>query len=831
MSATSGELRRRLAVIAPTLFAQIDALVDRWLENLLSKLHAGRTAEFRPKQINDPIWGTIELLPWEVALLDTPLLQRMRGVRQLGLAQLVFPSASYDRLEHIIGVVGAVEETVRALSRQIDRWNRDNKSNPLPTIDEKDRYALRLAALFHDIGHGPFSHALEPVLEVTSALDGTIEAAESHWRAELKAVQNELKTIYTLNNIPAVSEAIAALMVVSEALTRVLASDRLFTERARSAEELQEVIVAAIIGAVEGPGASHLSALISSQIDADKLDYLARDAHHAGLEIGFDTDRLLARLEVLRVTPDNVDASAAELRERASRSEEKVWYQIGIAASGFGSFEQMLIGRTFLYDRLYHHHKVRAAEAMAQRLMLVAERERGKRFDLGDIFLSIGDDTMLRVLSGEVTHAGVYVVTGRASALARGILDRELLHRAFAFRGRFVASPPGLSDEPANQNRQFLWRRIVKDLDGLGARFELGKEIHNLALRCTQAMLQAGIDKEEMETNKNLLETLGPEQIIVDLPPLKADAIRILARYPNGALKVPEFTFNPVKWSDAYELQKRTGYVFCPRDIVRIVGLASKIVFLGRFGVAMAKEADGYIKAIQDIPRDWLSALVTVGLIDDETADHLSLKRFSLLGVRPEDLNLPDGWIADDPDVAHRIAAMIEKHLRGGLTADHIKKLRLVLTALYAFVDTWFQSGRVTRALEDEAELQQGLRDCFGYHGLATQKGSKVGGGQLDLFVADAVLVENKFHGRVSKPAEVSPAAGMQGRRYAIALSAQIVIAMVAHMPRPSSFPSKPQCVSVHGIAAGDQNRVEIRFSLPYGAVVPSSERADKAVR
>ncbi len=99
-----------------------------------------------------------------MALLDTPLLQRMRGVRQLGLAQLVFPGANHGRLEHIIGVVGAIEEVSRALSRQIDRWNRNNQTHPIPIIEEGQRQAIRLAGLLHDIGHGPFSHALEPVL-------------------------------------------------------------------------------------------------------------------------------------------------------------------------------------------------------------------------------------------------------------------------------------------------------------------------------------------------------------------------------------------------------------------------------------------------------------------------------------------------------------------------------------------------------------------------------------------------------------------------------------------------------------------------------------------
>jgi HD superfamily phosphohydrolase len=774
-----------------------------WLGGLLAKLEAGRLSDFRTKQVNDPIWGTIELLPWEVALLDTPLLQRMRGIRQLGLAQLVFPSASYDRLEHIVGVVGAVEEMIRALSRQIERRNLDRTTtNPLPRIDEKDRFALRLAALFHDIGHGPFSHALEPVLEVQSPL-GTSEqqtTVDPNWRQDIRTIQQALKSKYTLNSPPSVSEVIAVMMVLSEALSRVLASDRLFTERGRAAEELQEIIVAAIIGGVEGPGANHLSSLVSSQIDADKLDYLSRDAHHSGLQIGFDTSRLLARLEVLRVRDDNVDSSATDLRTRAARSKDGTFYQIGIAASGFGSFEQMLIGRTFLYDRLYHHHKVRSAEAMAQRLMLIAERDRGARFELPEIFLGVGDDTMLRILAGEVMHRSLKLATGRAVPLARGILDRDLLHRSFAFRGRFIASPPGLSGEAADRNRQVLWGRIVKGLDGLGPRFDLGREIHDLALQCCNVLRAANIDVQQMTTYKAALEEMGPEQIIVDLPKLKADAIRILARYPTGDLKVPEFSFNPVKWSDAYELQKRTGYVFCPRDVVRIVGLASKIVFLANFGVTMVKEADGYIKATQPIEPTWLEALVQAQVIDEITADHLSTRRYSLIAVRAENLRLPDSWIREDPDIAHRMAAEIGKHLKSGLTADHLTALGEVLMAIYAFVDTWYEGQNVSQSLDSEQELQERLRECFGHRGLRVQEGSKAGGGELDLFVMDAILVENKFYRKTSAPSAIAPAAAMQGRRYAIALNAQVIIVMAAYQPPPGAFPTKAQSVSIHPI-------------------------------
>lgn len=301
-------------------------------------------------------------------------------------------------------------------------------------IGDWDRHAIRLAALLHDIGHGPFSHAIEPVLEADAPL-GSASPEDEGWRDEFRTLREVLASRYSLDKQPSASEIIAVMLTLSDAVHEILASDQVLTDRGGDATQLQEMIVAAILGALEGPGASYLSGLLSSQFDADKLDYLVRDAHHAGLEIGFDTDRLLAKLEVLRVREDVLDPSARELRERATKSEEGMFLQLGIAASGFGSFEQMLIGRTFLYDRLYHHHKVRVAEAMAQRLILVAERDRGRRLSLSEMFQTIDDDTFLRIFAREVSHDKIVVDSEAAAKLARRVLDRNLLHRAFAFQG------------------------------------------------------------------------------------------------------------------------------------------------------------------------------------------------------------------------------------------------------------------------------------------------------------------------------------------------------------------------------------------------------------
>lgn len=821
------DLADELRKIAPELTAGMNGLCDRWMSPLWERI---RASEFRPKQINDAVWGTVELHPWEVALLDSPLMQRMRGVRQLGLANLVFPGAVHDRLEHAIGVVGAVERMADGLDRQIDRWNRDpqNTNRQLPTIKDSDRHRLRLAALFHDLGHGPFSHAIEPVLEVVSPL-GTADnqAKPTGWRSELAPIREFLKERYILNGAPAVSEIIAVLIVMSDAVGKAIGGD-LIPNKWTQAAAIQEELVACIIGAVEGPGADHLSAVISSQLDADRMDYLRRDAHHAGLNIGFDTDRLLSRLEILQIRDNKTPSADNALRERIARKAPDPLLQVGIAASGFGSFEQMLIGRTFLYDRLYHHHKVRAAEAMAQRMLLVAERDRGDRLKLEEIFVSVGDDTLVNIVAEEVRHDKFPTRSDAASALARDLQSRRLLHRAYAFRARFVAMPTGMDPDISDETRNEKWRRLLKSLDALGPRYELGEAIHDLALRIAQTLSTAGVEADRMDRYVAALQRVGAEQIIVDVPIRKADAIRILARYPDGTLKVPEFSFNPVKWADAYDLQKRTGYVFCPREVVGMVALASNVVFLERFGVVMNSDADGYIKVSQAISSEWIDPLVKAGILDQEMAEQLRERRYSLLTVRQEDIPVPAEWIAEKPHILPILASPLKKHLRSGLTAEALLALKEVLAGMFAFTDLWYDGNDISTEIVDEADLQKRVREHLRSRGIKVVEGSVAGGGKYDLFVADAVMIENKFKDTgTPAPLATMPAAGAQGRRYAISLLSQIVITVVAARVAKNKQPlQRSDTVEVKQLPGNDENRAEFRFIIPFGADVPSRQSA-----
>lgn len=98
-----------------------------------------------PKVVRDPIHQFIWLEPYEVAIWDTPVVQRLRHIHQTALAYLVYPGANHTRFEHSLGTVEVAQRMLDAIAR----WH---------TVDEGVRVHVRLAALLHDVGHVLFSH-------------------------------------------------------------------------------------------------------------------------------------------------------------------------------------------------------------------------------------------------------------------------------------------------------------------------------------------------------------------------------------------------------------------------------------------------------------------------------------------------------------------------------------------------------------------------------------------------------------------------------------------------------------------------------------------------
>jgi HD superfamily phosphohydrolase len=192
--------------------------------------------------IRDPLWKNIRVDPLALRLVDTPAFQRLRYVRQLGLAYLVYPGASHSRFEHALGAYHLAQ---RALSLFAERGLERELSPDACRV-------VRCAALLHDIGHYPFSHALE----------------------EIGALHHE---------------EVARPLITKGDVAQVL--------REELGDDAPERIMALIRGRSDSP----LQGLISGSLDLDKIEYLKRDAFMCGVNYGdIDVERLLDSLQLVQ---------------------------------------------------------------------------------------------------------------------------------------------------------------------------------------------------------------------------------------------------------------------------------------------------------------------------------------------------------------------------------------------------------------------------------------------------------------------------------------------------------------------------------------------------
>lgn len=206
----------------------------------------------RPRTIRDPLWGNIRVDSDAAEILDAPQFQRLRRVKQLGLAHLVYPGGVHTRFLHALGVYHLV-------TRAIANLRRDGHLDGLDAADVDSIPVVRLAALLHDVGHYAFSHAMEEL------------GPES---------------------IPGHHEEIASRFLEAGPIKVVL--DRYGASTSASIGEL-----------IRGVSKHPLQGLVAGSLDLDKIDYLRRDSLFCGVPYGtVDVDRLLSALTLAREHDD-----------------------------------------------------------------------------------------------------------------------------------------------------------------------------------------------------------------------------------------------------------------------------------------------------------------------------------------------------------------------------------------------------------------------------------------------------------------------------------------------------------------------------------------------
>ena len=181
------------------------------------------------KIIKDPVHGYVELEDFALALLDSPALQRLRYIRQLGFSYLVYPGANHTRFEHSLGTIYLADIACRKFG-----------------LPDENRKLVDAAALLHDIGHGPFSHASEPLLE--EFLHRTHNAIDVFVHGE---------------------------------------TGDILLHHGLDPDELCSLV----------SGSHPLSGIIHGDLDVDRMDYLLRDAYYTGAPYGtVDAQRLIRNM-------------------------------------------------------------------------------------------------------------------------------------------------------------------------------------------------------------------------------------------------------------------------------------------------------------------------------------------------------------------------------------------------------------------------------------------------------------------------------------------------------------------------------------------------------
>lgn len=267
--------------------------------------------------IHDPIHGTIEVSQAEIKLIDARPFQRLRFIKQLGFSELAFPGATHSRYAHSLGAM-------QMATRIVDRLFASGTLDVSSAEQKRLRQVVRLAVLFHDLGHPPMSHVSEKVMPAVGTLTlGPWMAADD--RPERQATHEDytLKLLLDSELTPLIQEQMGS-EGVTPAMVASLVAGRLVTAG----------IDGFVCGGVDW--LPLLSQIVSSELDADRMDYLRRDAYYCGVSYG-NFDHIWLTNNLAAVHHDNR-------------------WLLGLQHKAVWAFENFLLARYHMFLAVYYHH-------------------------------------------------------------------------------------------------------------------------------------------------------------------------------------------------------------------------------------------------------------------------------------------------------------------------------------------------------------------------------------------------------------------------------------------------------------------------------------------
>jgi uncharacterized protein len=334
------------------------------------------------QEVRDALYGFVYLNRAEWDIINSPAFQRLRDVKQLAMGHMVYPGAVHTRFEHSIGCVQQADRILHQL-RENSREILEAEFRITDENFERARQLLRLAALLHDVGHPPFSHSGEDLLPRT---------------ANGRKLTHEDMT--------------ASLIRETEIGEKI---DSWFSTDGIDREEVIAVSTAFSKAKNTRPSAylSILNEMLTGDLGADRIDYLLRDAYHAGQPSGiFDHDRLIREVRLIEAPQEAAPAKTPGHPSQETRPSElgppAPTFNIGFGEGGWGVAEQMIAARYLMYTGLYFHKTKRIYEIHLSQFLPHALKDSQGRLP-GDVrrYIGLSDSVVWREIvraASDPTH-------------------------------------------------------------------------------------------------------------------------------------------------------------------------------------------------------------------------------------------------------------------------------------------------------------------------------------------------------------------------------------------------------------------------------------------
>jgi HD superfamily phosphohydrolase len=528
----------------PDVLADFQDRVNQFVAECLANYDPLRHA--KGKSIRDAIWGTNLYFPWEVAILDCPLLQRLRDVRQTGLAFLVYPTALHTRFDHTLGMMTVASRIVRSINEKY-RHLED------PRVSHADHMRIRLSALLHDVGHSCLSHVSETIYGSSG---------------DFKALTRQINSVYGVRPKP--HEIMSWLIVRSDPFKLFmddLKKKNILTDWSYDRGDMDS-IAGNIIGYRKDPTEKFLADIINGPMDADKLDYLVRDAYFAGPTVVYDLDRFLHTVDAIEYPRD---PSLGDQDTRVVR--------LSIPIEGVTALEQIIISKLMLFSYLYHHQKIRCVEGMYHEVLKRWIEISKPSPKVGKLPILDHPVSFLRVSDGSLAPNAwpVEIPGDKALSELRGMLmRRELYKRALIISRLFVL---GVDTEP----------QVKSGFDALIGCGESTADRDSLRQKLADEALRLMSLKHHKGKTEKLRKMFGVRHVLLDIPKSptveETEAVMIPVSSEVGAPDaqyIPLIDVFPIgKWVDAYNAIKWRGHVFTIEEAVPYVNAAALNVLSG----------------------------------------------------------------------------------------------------------------------------------------------------------------------------------------------------------------------------------------------------------